>query len=197
MAKKLNLKADWINEETLRISWMDVKANDNNKAAMIILPIVIFVLFIVSAGVALSDGGFGFMGLVLIGTLVSVTWFRSGSTSVPNHIDFSAKDISHKGQKFPTHEVSRFEYGLKSALTGVTPPRDGNGNSMSDPLLIRMWINDAFPHEISSNNWQVQINHEIRDALAKALDAVRNVEKKQSQAKEFGEVNGDFGMPDY
>lgn len=196
MAKSLNLKAVWLDDDTLRISWIDVIANDTNKAAAIIIPIVAFVVFIYSSFLAISGRGFTLMGLTLVSLFVFVIWFRNGTTSTPNHVDFTAKQIKHNGRTFQTNEVTRFDYGITSSLTGITPARDGNGNSMSDPFLVRMWVNDAYPHKVSSNNWEMQVNHQIRDALSQALDAVRDRSKKQKTEEEFGAV-GDDGMPDY
>lgn len=196
MAKSLNLKANWINDETVRISWTDVKANDNNKMAAVVIPLLIFVFFILSAITVLNGGGFGLMGLTIIGSIVGAIWFRSGSTTASNHMDFSAKSITYRGRKYPTSEVSRFEYGMKSQLTGATPMKDGNGNSMSDPMLIRMWLNDAAAVEVSENNWQTQVNHEIRDALSKALSEVQRRQNSAVKAAEFGK-SGEFGVPDY
>ena len=51
-------------------------------------------------------------------------------------------------------------------------------------------------HNLSKNNWQQQVNHEIRDALAKGLEAVRDLDKQQEHEEKFGVV-GDNGMPDY
>lgn len=67
---------------------------------------------------------------------------------------------------------------------------------MTDPMLIRMWINDSSAIQISLNNWQTQVNHEIRDALDGALKAVRDAGKQEEHEAEFGK-QGDFGMPDY
>ncbi|SFL44109.1 hypothetical protein [Shimia haliotis] len=196
MAKQLNLSATW-HDDTLRVAWNDVKANDQNKSIQWVIGLVWFPLFLVSMFTAVSGGGFAFMGILMVALIVTVIWFRSGSTTVPNHVNFGTQAVTFKGRNYATTEITRFDYGVKSQLTGITPQKDGNGNSMSDPSLIRMWINDSAPVTISENNWSFDVCHEIRDALAKALDAIRNVEKKQSQEKEFGEVNGDFGMPDY
>lgn len=196
MAKKLNLRVKWTGE-AVRVSWNDVKANDQNIAAAIILPIAMLAFFILSAITAFNGGGFGFMGLVIVGSLVGAIWFRGGTSTQENFVDFTDNEVIHKKKGFPISEVTRFEYGVKSALTGITPAKDGNGNHMSDPMLIRMWINDASAYEISSNNWEIVANHEIRDMLEKTLIAVRDQQKQQEHEEEFGKVDNDTGMPDY
>ena len=75
--------------------------------------------------------------------------------------------------------------------------RDGQGDPMSDPSLIRMWVKDSYAEDISQNDWQNQVNHKIRDALAKALETVRNMDKQQEHEEKFGKVSDDTGMPDY
>lgn len=63
-------------------------------------------------------------------------------------------------------------------------------------MLIRMWLNDSSPVELSQNNWQTQVNHEIRSALDRALTAVRQEQVKAEQVGTYGQQD-DKGMPDY
>lgn len=195
MAKQLNLNATW-HDDTLRIAWNDVKANDQNKSIQWIIGLVWFPLFLVSMFTAVSGGGFAFMGILMVVLIVMVVWFRSGSTTVPNHVDFSTQTITFKGRNYATTDITRFDYGVKSQLTGITPQKDGNGNLMSDPTLIRMWVNDSAPVTISENNWSFDVCHEIRDALDQALQKVRADEKEAAKEDKFGKT-GDFGVPDY
>lgn len=195
MAKQLNLSATW-HDDTLRIAWNDVIANDQNKPIQWIIALVWFPLFLVSIFTGLSGGGLSFMGILLVVLIVVVVWFRSGSTTVPNHVDFSIQTITFKGRNYATTDITRFDYGVKSKLTGITPQKDSDGNSMSDPTLIRMWVNDSAPVIISANNWSFDVCHEIRDALDQALQKVRAGEKEASKEAKFGKM-GDFGVPDY
>lgn len=196
MAKKLDLKGDWINDTTLRIAWNDVKANDQNKAVPWIIGLGWFPLFLFSMYNAISGGGFALMGILLVALVVIIFWYRGGSTTVPNHMDFSAQKVTVNGRDYQTPTITRFDYGVKSQLTGITPQKDGNGNSLSDPTLIRMWVNDSAPVTISENNWAFDVCHEIRDALDQALQKVRADEKETAKEAEFGKT-GDFGVPDY
>lgn len=196
MAKKLNLEAKWINDATLRISWDDVKANDQNKSMQWIVALIFFPLFLLSMFTAVSGGGFGFMGLMFVILIGMALWF-TGSSTVPNHVDFSTQSVTVQGQSYPTSSITRFDYGVKSQLTGIMPQKDGNGNSFSDPTMIRMWIDDSMPVTISENRWAYNVCHEIRDALDRALQRVRSDEKEATRTAEFGDTSGEFGMPDY
>ena len=59
-----------------------------------------------------------------------------------------------------------------------------------------MWIDDAQAVEVSVNNWQTQVNHQIRDALDRALTTVRAEQVQAAQAATYGQQD-DKGMPDY
>lgn len=196
MAKELGLEPTWINDDTLRISWNDVKANDQNKSIQWIIGLVWFPLFLFSGYIGISGGGFALMGILFVALIVMAVWFRSGSTTVPNHVDFSAEKITFKGRDFATSRVTRFDYGPKSQLTGITPQKDGHGNSMSDPTLIRMWVDDSAPVTVSENNWTYDVCHQIRDVLDQALQKVRADEKEAAKEAKFGK-QGNFGVPDY
>lgn len=198
MAKTLGLDISNAGDG-IKVSWNDVVANDQSKSAGILIPIVAFVAFILAGGMILggnAGGGFALLGMVLVGTIVGAIWFRAGSTTVRNSMTFSAEKVSHKGRSYPTDRVTRFEYGMKSNLTGITPKKDGHGDSMSDPVMIRMWVDDSAPITITENNWEFGINHEIRDTLDNALKTVRQHNKQKQHEKEYGKT-GDFGMPDY
>lgn len=191
MAKQLDLSANWIDDKTLRIAWNDVKANDQNGIAGGIIPItgllIMFAGFFISFFIA-------FLGLAIL--IAGAIWFRAGSTTVRNHVDFSAENITFNERRYSTTSITRFDYGVKSHLTGIAPKKDGNGNSMSDPTMIRMWVNDSAPVTISENNWSFEVCHEIRDALDQALQKVRADEKEATKEATFGK-SGDFGVPDY
>lgn len=197
MAKNLNLDANWLDDETLRVSWLDVKANDNNILLTVFVPLIGVCMFFYGMFVVITGGGFGLFIFGILFTIGAIFWSRIGSTSVENHVDFTAQTVRHGGRTYPTNDITRFEYGVRSALTGQAPMRDGQGDPMSDPSLIRMWVKDSYAEDISQNAWQNQVNHKIRDALAKALETVRNMDKQQEHEEKFGKVSDDTGMPEY
>ena len=193
MATALKLKSKWLDEETLRVSWVDVKANDNNLWLSMVIPLIFAGVFVYGIFLMIANTTFSMLAVGMVGLFISITWAQLGSTKSRNHVDFSADAIEHEGRKFSTAKITRFEYGLRSTLTGS----GGQSSPMSDPNIIRMWIEDTRPHYISKNKWQNQVNHEIHSALTKALEAVRDLDKRQEHEAEFGKVDGDTGMPDY
>ena len=158
MAKDLNLTAKWINDATLRIAWNDVKSNDQKQAMQWVLSLVWLAFFLLSIFTVLNDGGFALFGLVCIAFIAMMVWYF-GSTTVPNHVDFSIQSVTFQDRNYPTASVTRFDYGVKSQLTGIMPQKDGNGNSMSDPSMIRMWIDDSAPVTISESKWSFEVCH--------------------------------------
>jgi hypothetical protein len=192
---RLNLSSQRLNAKTIEISWTDRKPNDTKGLKVAFFSISIFALFIAGMVFVFQDKGFGLLALTPVTAIIYTIWFH-GSSSKPNSVKFSTDTVTHRGRSFSTDEITRFEYGLQSQLTGIMPETYDNGHRETDPHLIRMWINDASAYEVSANNWQTQVNHEIRDALASALDQVRKDQAAVEHEKAHGKA-GDFGLPDY
>jgi len=91
----------------------------------------------------------------------------------------------------PTNRITRIEYGKRSQWTGYNPP------NLIDPTEIRVWIDDDTSHVVSTNNWQPQVNHRIRNALEKALLAVRAEKNKTAQVRQSHGRANEYGMPNY
>jgi hypothetical protein len=196
MAKRLNLKAEWTDSKILRITWNDAVANDQSKMKAIFVGLSSVGLFCWGIYDLFANDGAFLLLFSIVYALVTTIWYRMGGTTVVQQVDFSAENITFKGRTYPTSRVTRFDYGVKSQLTGNRPWVDKHGNSLSDPTMVRMWVDDARPVTISENNWTYEVNHEIRDALDRALKAVQTVEKEKAKEAEFGKT-GDFGVPDY
>lgn len=195
MAQELNLKST-PSGGGVRVSWDDNKANDTKKGADWAVSITVLASWLILGFIAIAATSGWPILLSLIISGGAIFWYQKGSYTVSNAVEFTPDTITHQGRSFPTKQVTRFDYGLKSALTGVQPARAKNGNTASDPTIIRIWIDDAEAYTISENNWQTQVNHKIRDALAAGLDAVRKDQAAQEKADKFGD-QGDLGMPDY
>lgn len=196
MAKRLKLDGTWIDDDTLRISWMDTKAIDRYRFASFITSCFILGLFFIGVYISFTDGGFTLFFVSIVAAIIWSIYYRVGSISVRNHVDFSSQTITFKGRSYDTDKITRFDYGVKSQLTGITPGTDGNGNVRSDPTLVRMWVGDSAPVTISENNWAFDVCHAIRDALDQALQTVRADAKAAATEAEFGK-SGEFGVPDY
>lgn len=130
------------------------------------------------------------MGLVMAGVTASL------SPSLRNQVRIAKDRFTHRKFSVPTSSITRFEYGTKEQLTGAKEV-GLDSKTLHNPTIIRLWVGDATAYEISRNNWQTQVNHEIQTALTKALETVRDFDKQQKHAQEFGTVSTDTGMPDY
>ena len=194
MASNLKLKSEWIDKETIRVSWVDVKIRERSFGSQTLLVFVALGGFFLSLSMLMSSGSL--IGLpIWIGSILALIVFYSTKVKEPNSITIGKTETRHKRQIFPTNQITRFEMGSEIALLGAVATKPAIEGSVNQ-TIIRMWIDDSSAYDLSKNNWQQQVNHEIRDALAKALDAVRNIDKQESHEAEFGKT-GDFGMPEY
>lgn len=195
MARALNLQTTRTDDGAIKVSWDDTVKGDftTSGANMYGLAAVGgFLLFTVLGFAA----GVGWFFLSIPWMLGCISMMRQTKMK-PNAVIFDKDRIRHGDDVFATPTVTRFEYGLRSQLTGQQPYRNPKtGDFASDPAMIRMWINDASAHIISESNWQNQVVHEIRDALDKALLAVRKEAVREEREATHGKT-GDFGMPDY
>ena len=195
MARALNLQTTRTDDGAIKVSWDDTVKGDFTTSGQTMYGLVAFGGFLLFMILGFS-AGIGWMLLALPWVIGCVFLMRQTKME-PNAVTFDKDNVRHKGQVFETATVTRFEYGLRSQLTGQQPYRDPkSGHTASDPAMIRMWINDASAHIISESNWQNQVVHEIRDALDKALLAVRKEAVQLEREATHGKT-GDFGMPDY
>ncbi|SCZ74310.1 hypothetical protein SAMN04488118_1272 [Epibacterium ulvae] len=196
MAKDLKLKTERINDTTVRVSWTDPVLGDFSKGNSNMLGAIAGIGFLICMGVGLVNQTFtpllvGFA--LIIGCLVMLKTTRM----VDRQIVFDPETTLVEGRRYPTDQITRFEYGLRSQLTGEQPYRDPKSGAVhSDPTLIRMWLNDSDALQISINNWQPQVCHKIRNALDEALLFVRKEQKQADHREKYGS-KGDFGMPEY
>jgi len=200
MSKRdLNLKSEWIDPETVRVTWVDVKIRERDLSSGLLIVGVGLGGFFFAAFLAISSGNF--IGLLLwLGALITMVVVGSKNYEQPNSITIGKNIIRHQENEFSTDQITRFEMGTEMALLGGVKTKPFVGEQGKDheanQFLIRMWVDDAHAYDLSKNNWQQQVNHEIRDALSKALEAVRDIDQKQEHEEKFGIVD-DSGMPDY
>lgn len=192
MAKDLNLQFTNEGENNVTVSWTDLdlpefhRGQSNLFGGVVGVGAIVFVL--------MGIGNLWFLLVAIVWTVGGIIMFKS-TNAKPNSVTFSPESVTVKGRQYPTDQVTRFEYGLRSQLTGQVPQQNQHG-PMADPMLIRMWINDSSSVEVSLNNWQNQVNHEIRSALDETLIAVRKKLSEEKQEAVHGKT-GDFGMPEY
>ena len=199
MTTDSKLKSDWVSEKELRVSWIDVKRRERTFANQVALVIGILGSFILGSVILFNTGNIVIFLVLVIGSIVGFALYGR-SYEEPNSVTFGEKETTHRGSRFPTDKITRFEMGSEMALEGGVSTKPFIGGQGKDheanQTIIRLWVEDMSAHNITRNNWQSQVNHEIHGALTKALEAVRNLKKQQEHAKEFGTV-GDDGMPDY
>lgn len=194
MAKELNLEFTRLPDGGVKVTWQDpvlaeFSNTNSNIAALLFGGTFLVCLIIGLASMSFTPTLFG--AVILIGGLI---WFKT-ARMVQRVVTFTPSKVIHEGRSYPTEQVTRFDYGLRYALTGVAPAQNKDTTAV-DPMLIRMWLNDASPIELSQNNWQTQVNHEIRDALDRALTAVRQEQVEAERVATYGQQD-DKGMPDY
>lgn len=200
MATDLKLKSEWIDPETVKVSWVDVKRRERTAGNQ--LGFIVLILGGAFVGLLISipaSNPLPFL-VILFGSIAGLFMYGR-SYDEPNSLTIGKTETRHRDNAFPTAKITRFEMGTEMALEGgvSTKPFVGQAGQDQDAnqTIIRFWVDDARAHNITKNNWQSQINHEIHDALTTALEAVRDVDKKEEHAEKFGVVDGETGMPDY
>ena len=198
MPNNINLESEWSDPETIKVSWTEKispKTIDHHprhyrrfKASMTVIgSCVVAFLFAVFFNLELI-GILSFLGAISGFGIIVHTMTRNVTSSVK----IGKKTTSHEGFDFPTAEISRVEYGLESSLMAGSTI----GKGQQDAHIVRLWLKDETPIVLSENNWDAPANHKIRVALVQAIDTVRDLDRQQAHAEEFGSV-GDDGMPDY
>lgn len=195
MASDLKLQSQWINDRTIRVSWMDVKIRERNAGNQMAMVVVTLGGFFLALGMGLSSGNL--WGLLLwLGAVFGWVWWASTKEEVPNSIDIGSDATTHNGRSFNTQDITRFEMGTEVALLGASSTKPIIGENINQ-TIIRMWLNDTSAYDLAKHNWQQQVSHEINSALTNALKEIRDLDKQQEHAEKFGVVDGDTGMPDY
>jgi len=194
VAKDLNLRVEQVGPDGIKVSWTDLKFKEDwGAVGNTAFGVGVIITFLGMIPIAMS-GGWIVMP-VWIGGLVATFVYMRRPEEVPNSVTFGKTTTKHKDNTFTTSEITRIEYGPETQLTGAQT-RTAFANENEQPqTLIRLWINDNYAYNISLNTWQTQVNHQIRDTLAKALDQVRAGQAQQNHEATHGKQS-DFGMPD-
>jgi len=188
VAHDLNLKHEWTASGVAKVSWTDTYLPEFESGAQALYVSAAGIWVIVFLFMTFS-GGLGFVLVAIIGftgilTALKMTRTRPNSVTISSAV-FKAGDFS-----VATNRVTRIDYGQRSQWTGYKP------QDTMDPMEIRVWIDDDANHVISTNSWQPQVNLRIRNALEKALLAVRAEKNEAVRAKASGPAN-EYGIPDY
>lgn len=187
---ELNLQTDWMADDVVKVSWNDTMKRTGTSGGQAAGAFGVLGFFIVGVIAAFSMG-LGVFFLCIVGAFGFAIWMLTSSRVVPNSIAVDPDGLHQDGRVFRLGDISRIEYASKSKWTG-NPPKEGQG----DPTQIRLWLNDSANHVLSENNWEIQINHRIRDEIDAAILAIRKMEAEERHEAEHGK-QGEFGMPEY
>ena len=192
---ELNLRSTEDKDGNIRVSWNDLKFSKSAQGGLTVSNIIFAggaIISMIGAFIGGLNSNFDEATSFFIATVIftflyigNVLWKRSE----PNSVTFNAAEVTWGHTRIPINEVTRFEYGHREQLTGAM--REGQ-----NPMLIRLWVNDKKPISISGNNWQNQVNHEIRDALDSALQKVRKGNHESIRDERYGRIEED-GLPNY
>ena len=189
MANDLNLNLEWVKRGVVRVSWTDTYLVEFQRGMHSLYVAaastwgIVFILMALSIGLGSILIGFAGLGAILFALKLTRTR--------PNAVTISATTFKARMWSVPTNRITRIEYGKRSQWTGYNPP------NLIDPTEIRVWIDDDTSHVVSTNNWQPQVNHRIRNALEKALLAVRAEKNKTAQVRQSHGRTNEYGMPNY
>jgi len=191
MARSLNLKVEHV-ADGIKVSWTDIAAKPHQGVAVY----VIFGLCILGGFIASFAVGFGLLAIVVLAAIgIPMLWMLPEERS--NSVTFGRDETKlHDDKTFPTSRISRIEYGDELSLTGAIQQTAMNSEHATPQNLIRLWIDDSAAYPISLNRWQTQVNHEIRDALDRALQEVRQGQAEAAHVAKYGQQD-EKGMPDY
>lgn len=202
MAGSLDMTVYGSPERGITVKWMEPQKAQFNRGGGLGRELVVCLIVIGCLALSVTSfagGSFGAaMFWMLINAPIAIAGFlwKTKTDWVSNEAHFTRKTVSTSGGTVPTDRITRFDYGIRSQLTGNLPLKDFQGDPLPDPFIIRMWIGDAQAITVSTNNWESGVNHTIRDALDKALQQVRTAEKKAIHDQKYGRVE-DNGIPNY
>jgi len=132
MASDLKLQSQWINDRTIRVSWMDVKIRERNAGNQMAMVVVTLGGFFLALGMGLSSGNL--WGLLLwLGAVFGWVWWASTKEEVPNSIDIGSDATTHNGRSFNTQDITRFEMGTEVALLGASSTKPIIGENEGNP----------------------------------------------------------------
>lgn len=168
------------------VSWNDLKFNKIGQGISAVFSLMGFVsVFMVFQ----SDMTIWYAGAVMF-PLLSIMNFnvQAGRNT---KVFFTRKGVEFRGEVYTSGEVTRFDYGKMSDLSG-NKPLEGE----PDPSILRMWVNDSYAVILGENKWDLATNHMIRDCLDKALREFAASASRMDLENQYGKVSDD-GLPDY
>ncbi|WP_424973327.1 hypothetical protein [Dinoroseobacter sp. S76] len=196
-------------ENGFTVSWTDKFKGYNSDRILNIGGVILGIIYISFFVLALQSGDdpfsaalFAFLNglipLAILAGILNITWRAETS------VKFTRSEVTLNENTYSTDTISRFDYGLRSQLTGKEPAKRKDGSSFKDPYMVRMWINDLDAVTISTNDLPPDYNHKIRNILESTLEDVKaepgsNPGKRRvtEETPQTSPTDRPRGMPDY
>lgn len=147
MAKTSHLNSEWIDPETVKISWHDVKVREDGAGNQMMIALIGIGGFAFTAYQAFGQGNLIFLPIWLC-ALVGLIMFNSTKVTEPNSITIGKLETRHNGRVFQTNEITRFEMGKETALLGGVATKPAVAGGRVDQTIIRLWIDDASAYDL-------------------------------------------------
>ena len=189
---KLNLKTEWIDEQTVKVSWRDADRHELYRHRGDMIAIVAFVWFSFCFYNGLSSADLIWLPWGIGGVFAALIFFKMGFSRA-NEISITKDHFIAQGLRYKTENITRIAFGSRQSFTGSTPYK-----LHLDATEIRAWINDNTSFVISANSWDNLVNTQIRNEIDTALQAIRKPEIEPVKDAAISPPKQDnFGLPDY
>lgn len=192
MGFELNLKTEWIDKETIRVSWQEPHSiyHEGTQLKGAIGYIALGLLF-TSFVLPIMTGQWWF--LILFPICIAVCIIGVKFQPIERSVTFGRNQSKLAETIMPTEDITRIEIDQSLQWTNLTEEEKKKAKLR---VQILIWINDETPVEVSRNNIVNTTNLKIRNALDNALQTVRKstveTEREETQGK-----TGEYGLPDY
>ena len=192
MAFDLNLRTEWIDSETVQVSWNEPHMLDH-KGETVKGPVGYVAGVCILAGLFLPflTGIWILLVLLPLGLILTLIGMRA--QPLEKSVVFGRDETILKDRKISTNRISRIAMDDTLQWTTLTD-EEKKKTSLKTQILI--WVDEEIPFEVSINNIDKATNLKIRNALAEALVAHRKKTVQVAHEQVHGKV-GRFGMPDY
>lgn len=199
MAGDLSLKISGSSADEIKISWRDAlktdKSYNNTRGWAIGVIFVLCVIGMITLEPSQPGAALG-IPLITIFIVLPATLLVIDVSAKVDKFRYSANEVSitktvfkHTGRSYDVRAISRVDYGSRGEW-------DMSDISTKNRTQIRVWFEDNNFIVISENDWVASVNHQIRNAIDKALLEVRKTASKDKHVEEHGK-KGDFGIPEY
>ena len=192
MFLKLNLQTEWLDSETVRVSWNEPHMT-GHKGETVKGPIGYAAGGCIIAGVLLPflTGAWILLALLPLGYLI----IAFGMFVQPLHksVEFGREQTRFKDSAIKTADITRIAVDSTFQWSDLS---DEERKKSGFKTQILLWVNEEIPFELSVNKIPKETSLLIRNTLDKALSELRKTTEQQAHEEKHGK-SGEFGMPEY